>query len=126
MTDCPKPKLWRPRFSLRTLLIAVTLVCVYFAAWEVTKRASVAMVGSERNREDVIFLTEVSEISSPMPFVVGLKEVKIGLGRAKTDYYSIYLWFFGWSWQTPIRWEVGQQADNEWWGCTNSSPFPLP
>src|SRR5262245_57633513 len=34
-------KLWRPRFSLKTLLILVTFVCVYFAAWEVTKRQGV-------------------------------------------------------------------------------------
>jgi hypothetical protein len=27
-----------PRFSVRTLAIVVTLVCVYFGAWEATKR----------------------------------------------------------------------------------------
>jgi hypothetical protein len=29
---------FRPRFSIRTLAIIVTLVCAYFAAWEATKR----------------------------------------------------------------------------------------
>ena len=29
---------FRPRFSVRTLAIFVTLVCCYFAAWEATKR----------------------------------------------------------------------------------------
>ena len=30
---------FRPRFSVRTLAIFVTLVCAYFAAWEATKHA---------------------------------------------------------------------------------------
>lgn len=29
---------FRPRFSIRTLAILVTLVCAYFGAWEATKR----------------------------------------------------------------------------------------
>jgi hypothetical protein len=36
--ETAKRRFWRPRFSLRTLAIIVTLVCAYFAAWEVTKR----------------------------------------------------------------------------------------
>ena len=33
-----KAKRWRPRFSIRTLVIVVTLVCAYFGLWEATKR----------------------------------------------------------------------------------------
>lgn len=32
-----RPWWWRPRFSLRTLAILVTLVCVCFGAWEATR-----------------------------------------------------------------------------------------
>jgi len=38
-----KPKRWRPRFSVRTLAIVVRLVCVYFGAWEATKRHAISV-----------------------------------------------------------------------------------
>ena len=31
-------KRWRPRFSVRTLVVLVTLVCCYAACWGPTKR----------------------------------------------------------------------------------------
>ena len=31
-------RIWRPRFSVRTLAIFVTLVCVYLGAWAATKK----------------------------------------------------------------------------------------
>ena len=37
-------KSWRPRFSLRTLAILVTLACAYFGAWEATKQYGVPAV----------------------------------------------------------------------------------
>ena len=33
-----KPKRWRPRFSIRTLVIVVTLACCYAACWGPTKK----------------------------------------------------------------------------------------
>jgi hypothetical protein len=39
-----KPKRWRPRFSVRTLVIVVTLVCVYAACWGPTKTKGVSDV----------------------------------------------------------------------------------
>jgi hypothetical protein len=36
-----KLKKWRPRFSIRTLVIVVTLVCLYAACWGPTKRQGV-------------------------------------------------------------------------------------
>jgi hypothetical protein len=39
MTSQPiKPKRWRSRFSVRTLLILMTLVCAYLACWGPTKK----------------------------------------------------------------------------------------
>jgi hypothetical protein len=39
-----KAKRWRPRFSIRTLVIVVALVCCYAACWGPTKRTGVADV----------------------------------------------------------------------------------
>jgi hypothetical protein len=36
-----KPKWWRPTFSVRTLVIVVTMVCLYAACWGPTKRRGV-------------------------------------------------------------------------------------
>ncbi len=35
------PLPFRPRFSVRTLVILVTLACVYFGIWDLTKRGAV-------------------------------------------------------------------------------------
>jgi hypothetical protein len=40
-TQHDNAKRWRPRFSVRTLVIVVTLVCCYFGCWEITKRYGV-------------------------------------------------------------------------------------
>jgi hypothetical protein len=43
-TQHDKVKRWRPRFSIRTLVIVVTLVCCYAACWGPTKRWGVVDV----------------------------------------------------------------------------------
>ena len=40
-SDKPKRRRWRPRFSVRTLVILLTLVCCYAACWGPTKRHGV-------------------------------------------------------------------------------------
>ena len=166
----------RLRFSLRTLLVLVTLTCIYFAAWEVTKRLGVRDISDGQLGQDV---------RSPVPFVVGasfygipdnyriVKPIRtndipralesIGLPPAEDlsardaperaelipvndpteddsnddtgligpvqiefleglDVFIIgrprkpvvlpslvrrhFVWFFGWTWEMPIRWEV--------------------
>ena len=64
------PKRWRPRFSLRTLVIFVTLVCVYFGAWEVTKRCE----DTDKLSFDYKYRAFVHGAYSPMPFVVARDE----------------------------------------------------
>ena len=38
-TQHSNTKRWRPRFSVRTLVIVVTLVCVYLAGQKITQRS---------------------------------------------------------------------------------------
>ena len=53
---------FRPRFSLRTLAIVVTLVCAYFGAWEATKKYGIrrenldkfSFAGSDRARNQSV------------------------------------------------------------------------
>lgn len=71
---------WRYRFSIRTLLVAVTLVCCYFGGWEATKRYA---VGPLQN--------------STVPFVVYdvfvVHDLKSGSFVYRQRVY--YLWTFG-------------------------------
>ncbi len=85
-----KPTRLRPRFSVRTLAIFVTLVCVYFGAWEATKR-----YGPRSISDDVLVLEE-----PPAPFIVrgylleyqpmtSLSDIRILATR------RYYIWLFG-------------------------------
>lgn len=87
-------KLRRPRFSVRTLAILVTLVCAYFGAWEVT-RASV------NNEFDGIQFA-----NSPMPLLFWrveiVREVWGDPGEWRRCYY---LWLFGPTIKLPFECE---------------------
>jgi hypothetical protein len=98
-------ELWRPRFSLRTLAVFVTLVCVYFAAWELTSRKGVAMIEAQAraNERDDWWINYVSDVSSPLPFVVSYVAEPINhegpepMGPTWERRYC--LWIFGWVWE---------------------------
>ena len=103
----------RPRFSIRTLLVLVTLVGVYFGCWEVTKRRGLeSAVGSDDDTLTFPF------DSSPGPFVItrmryrlhGVARVSFpGIGAtpfradAHREYYG---WFFGYVAKLPFEREV--------------------
>ncbi len=100
MTTGPNnPARFRPRYSVRTLAIFLTLVCVYFGAWEATKKYGVRKVSS-----DVISESEHVRFSkAPGPSLV-LVDVHRRSERIKTnDGYVIhfipvrlyYVWLFG-------------------------------
>ena len=110
---------FRPRFSIRTLAIVVTLVCAYFGAWEMTKGAAVrqqrrcriysldgkellptqAMNFSEQQtkllNENIAFsIVETSD--SPAPCVIARNEVMIFSAPVREPNRRTYhLWFFG-------------------------------
>ena len=80
----------RPRFSLRTLAIFMTLVCAYFGAWEATKRYGIPLkplsdtfAGSSQ--------LELSSESSPFPFIIRHDNL-IVFSQPAREYY---LWLFG-------------------------------
>jgi hypothetical protein len=60
-------KHFRPRFSIRTLAIFVTLVCCYFGAWGATKRYV-----------EKSWRYDVGQLSSPMPFVICETSTSLG------------------------------------------------
>jgi hypothetical protein len=89
-----KPKRWRPRFSVKTLVVIVTLVCCYAACWGPTKSWGVndALTKGEATRANSI----VHDTYPVIPLVICVDwtcgppmQPKLGERR---DYF---FWFFG-------------------------------
>lgn len=59
-------KRFRPRFTVRTLAIVVTLVCTYFGTWEATKK----QIHEEQQFERAFWPGMSRNYNSPMPFVI--------------------------------------------------------
>jgi hypothetical protein len=110
-------KLWRPRFSIRTLTIFVTLVCAYFGAWEATKKYGVDKKPEFPVREQLfieshspaplLVSTHVMESVPPVPETAqkiapssGWHEVRMVESR------KYYLWLFGPRLKLPFEAEV--------------------
>ncbi|HUG67861.1 MAG TPA: hypothetical protein VMM76_08915 [Pirellulaceae bacterium] len=104
-----KPKRWRPRFSVRTLAIVVTLVCVYFGLWEITKRWGVPELDEYShynwiygaNSTAPLIVTIDEGYAGPNETVVevmnqSLEETgNFGFGGPPESRRSYYLWLFG-------------------------------
>lgn len=110
----------RPRFSVRALLIFVTLVCLYFGGWEVTKRwgipdSTVEMPGYIVRQPTTgrLIHTKDSGVAavvtagSPAPFVVCTEELVVdaNVGRIK-HVVRHYLWLLGPTIKLPLESEV--------------------
>jgi hypothetical protein len=89
---------WPLRFSVRTLGIVVTLVCIYFGLWEATKRYGVVEESKAEFRSAPpatngkhwqLIVVESGGESSPMPLVIRRNAEH---GDEKSQYY---LWLFG-------------------------------
>ena len=93
-----KAKRWRPHFSLRTLLVFVTLVGAYFGAWDATKRWGVPVLELPPPIDDgtiPVFGRPVPP-SSPMPFFVLWTEFRVDPQRHRLiEYHRYYVWAFG-------------------------------
>jgi hypothetical protein len=101
----PAHKRWPPRFSLRTLAILLTIVCLYFACWIPTTTTGVRDVGYRLASESVYSadgnqfratpkVPLILEWSGETTFVTSSTVV-----LRKTSYY---FWFFGWVAKLPF------------------------
>jgi hypothetical protein len=105
----------RSRFSLRTLAIAVTLVCAYFGAWEATTKCGVKQFTSrhyvggireqdgspklrshfDNDEQEAEYLLEVRRtgiVSCPMPFVLSISPWRQSFYPERRCFY---IWLFG-------------------------------
>ena len=103
----PTPKRFRPRFSIRTLVILVTLVCVYLASWLATTRTGVndvvAHVKAEspppQFRGDMVETIESQ--SAVLPFVVLVDQWHPTAENAYNVRRRYYFWFLGYVAKLP-------------------------
>jgi hypothetical protein len=97
------------RFSLRTLGIVITLICVYFGPcwkaterWGAVERPEIRRIFDGGNGTQGVYIREdYDPIYSPLPFVVVRRvvEIEMGTGPKVRDldrrYIGYYFWFFG-------------------------------
>ena len=86
------------RVSDRAMIITVTLICAYFAAWDATKKHGVEYPKFEtgpvgRNGFQTATMHSVGE-DAPMPFLIRLK--------ADGDPSEFFVWFFGLKFKLPF------------------------
>jgi hypothetical protein len=94
---------FRPRFSVRTLAIFVTLVCAYFGVWEATKRWAIDEDFESYLEPDGTLQDVYTDPFCPMPFIFS-KDIRIydseGLLDIRRPYY---LWLFGPTVRLPVE-----------------------
>jgi hypothetical protein len=100
-TQHDKPKRGRPRFSIRTSVIIVTLVCLYAACWGPTKRQGVHDVERAELLVDELFF----EASAELPLIVGVTVARVGSApsRRTKAFRHFYFWFFGYVVKLPYE-----------------------
>ena len=103
-------KRWRPRFSVRTLVVVVTLVCCYTACWGPTQTDGVAEVRR-------LAWNYTNNTSAVAPLVVRQDEifwVEIRAGSVQGyDRRSYYFWFFGYTAKLPYE-RDGERMDGSY------------
>ena len=97
----------RLRFSIRTMLILVATVGVYFGSWQVFEERSLQEVREYANRDD----TQAQNESSTIPFIVGTDESCIPLvsefAATVPEYHRrYYVWAFGCVVKLPYELEL--------------------
>jgi hypothetical protein len=116
----PTPKRFRPRFSIRTLLIVVTLVCCYAASWGPTKRYDEWDVFNLRPLDGV---QPGPRLKAVMPLILGtygfdprFDSLVFSDGATHSDRERFvrryYFWFFGYVAKLP--WEREVKYDGQW------------
>jgi hypothetical protein len=111
-------KFLRPRFTLCTLAIVVTLVCVYFGAWEATKRYGVE--GWHQGK----FPNPVQISIEPQTWETAINEEAIGpfllqrnvetvQGLFRTYHTEYRVWLFGLGFTLPFT-KARPEGLSEW------------
>lgn len=101
----------RPRFSVRTLVILMTLACIYFSAWEFTRQHGPRDVFDLRTNQysysrvddsHILQARQDGAVAVPMPFLVSISRELPQSNNGKPPQYvrDYFLWFNGWV--TPI------------------------
>ena len=104
-----KPKRWRPRFSVRTLPIVVTLVSVYFGCWVPTRSRGVAdavryalrpgeVRVSGMPSTGVLYIPE-GNAAATLPLLVVFDKIDFGVIVRRRYYF----WFFGYVAKLPFE-----------------------
>lgn len=99
---------WRPRFTLGTFAIFVTLVCVYFAAWEATKTFGVPSV-SER------FDMAEWELYAIAPCIVYSNQTRwyVGDPQIVQPHHDLFIWC-DLVYKLPFEWnEPDKEVDDD-------------
>src|SRR5687767_14321213 len=103
---------FRPRFSVRTLVIFVTLICAYLGTWEATRRhgprdvlLAIYPEYSPQWVDDsyIPAATANGSISVPMPFVVVMQRRIQIPSKPDTQVRDHYFWFNGWTTSVPPK-----------------------
>ncbi len=115
------PKRFRPRFSIRTLAIVLTLVCCYAACWGPTKTRGVRDVYSHTSVNGVA--SGYRAASAAAPLVVGINDSPqrmsvvsssgipaYGVAMSVTTKRHYYFWFFGYVAKLPYEREIEVEA----------------
>ncbi len=105
-----KAKPWRPRLSVRTLVILVTLVCVYLACWGPTKDRGVNDVARFVCRDigfDLAPEYSDSNIWARQMFDAGaFPPLVVGISQSNPRIRHYYFWFFGYVAKLPYERDV--------------------
>lgn len=105
----------RVRFTTRHLIVLLTLVCAYFAAWEATQRYAAQKMKFPR-RVEGLKPPFISDASSPFPLLVRQNEVESDPRRGGVHCYPrrYYAWLFGVLIKLPVESE---------WHAKEPSPY---
>ena len=101
-TQHDKAKRWRPRFSVRTLAIVVTLVCCYAACWGPTKWQGLLDV--QRNAWSTSHSISISIHDASVVAPLFIRQDEIVWEPIQESYpRRYYFWFFGYVAKLPYE-----------------------